>query len=68
MNILKTLLPPPPPASFGVWKWTPDGNRVCSNCGMLEPDSLPGGCNIWLDEKRFCFYCGTRLLRPEELK
>ena len=52
---------------LGVWKWTPDGNRVCSNCGMLEPDRLPGGCAIWDDEKRYCFHCGTRLLMPNKL-
>ena len=27
---------------LGFWKWTKDGNRICSECGMLEPDSLPG--------------------------
>ena len=65
MNILKAPPPPPPPAPFGFWKWTSDGNRVCSNCGMHEPDCLPGGCVIWDDEKRFCFHCGTRLIYPE---
>lgn len=55
-------------AGIGVWKWNKDGDLVCSNCGMLEPDSLAHGCTIWPQEKRFCFYCGTRLLRPEELK
>lgn len=67
MNILKAPPPPPPPASIGVWEWTSDGNRKCSNCGMLEPDCLPGGSVIWLDEKRYCFHCGTRLLLSEDL-
>lgn len=67
MNILKAPPPPPPPVPIGVWKWTPDGNRVCSNCGMLEPDSLPGGCAIWDNEKRYCFHCGARLLMPNKL-
>lgn len=51
---------------FGFWKWTKDGNRICSECGMLEPDSLPGACAIYKPEKRFCFFCGTRLIYPEE--
>ncbi len=51
----------------GVWKWNADGNKTCSNCGMLEPDCLPGASVIWPQEKRYCFYCGTRLLQPEDL-
>lgn len=51
----------------GVWKWTKEGDKICSNCGMLEPDCLPGACVIWPQEKRYCFYCGTRLLQPEDL-
>lgn len=50
----------------GFWKWTKDGDRMCSECGMLEPDSLPGACAIYKPEKRYCFYCGARLIYPEE--
>ena len=53
-----------PPTGF--WKWTSDGNRVCSKCGMLEPDSLPGACTLYPSEKHYCFYCGARLIYPEE--
>ena len=53
---------------IGVWKYDSDGNLYCSYCGMLEPDCLPGACVIWPDEKRYCFMCGTRLLRPDELQ
>ena len=52
-----------PPTGF--WKWTPEGNRVCSKCGMLEPDSLPGACAINPSEKRYCFFCGARLIYPK---
>lgn len=51
---------------LGFWKWTKDGDRICSCCGMLEPDSLPGACAIYKPEKRYCFYCGARLIYPEE--
>ena len=51
---------------LGCWKWTKDGNRQCSICGMLEPDSLPGACAIYKPEKRYCFHCGARLIYPEE--
>ena len=51
---------------MGFWKWTKDGDRVCSECGMLEPDCLPGACAIHKPEKRFCFFCGARLIYPEE--
>ena len=51
---------------LGYWKWTKDGDRVCSRCGMLEPDCLPGACVIWPKEKRYCFHCGARLIYPEE--
>ena len=68
MSIFKAPPPPPPPASMGVWKWTSNGNRECPNCGMLEPNCLPGGGAIYDDEKRYCFYCGTRLFHPDELK
>lgn len=50
----------------GFWKWTKDGNRICSECGMLEPDSLPGACAIYPSEKRYCFFCGARLIYPRE--
>ena len=50
---------------IGFWKWTKDGNRVCSHCGTLEPDSLPGACAIYSSEKRYCFFCGTRLIYPK---
>ena len=51
---------------LGYWKWTKEGDRVCSRCGMLEPDCLPGACVIWPNEKRYCFHCGARLIYPEE--
>lgn len=54
--------------TLGVWKYDSEGDLHCSKCGMTEPDSLPKGCTIWPEEKRFCFYCGARLLHPDELK
>ena len=54
--------------TLGVWKYDSEGDLHCSKCGMTEPDSLPKGCAIWPKEKRFCFYCGARLLHPDELK
>ena len=51
---------------IGFWKYTSDGSRKCSECGMLEPDSLPGACTIYEPEKRYCFYCGARLIYPEK--
>ena len=54
--------------TLGVWKYDSEGNLHCSKCGMTEPDSLPKGCIIWSEEKRFCFYCGARLLHLDELK
>lgn len=54
--------------TLGVWKYDSEGNLHCSKCGMMEPDSMPKGCTIWPDEKRYCFFCGARLLHPNDLK
>ena len=53
-----------PPTGF--WKWTSEGHRVCSKCGMLEPAVLAGAHAVYESEKRYCFYCGARLIYPEE--
>lgn len=47
------------------WKWAPDGDKICAECGMLEPDCLPGACVIWPHEKRYCFYCGRKMINVE---
>ena len=50
---------------MGVWKLTPNGTRVCSHCGMPEPNHIPGDDAICDQEKNFCFKCGTRLIFPK---
>lgn len=50
---------------LSFWKLGSDGNKYCAKCGMLEPDSLPGACVIWPNEKRYCFYCGSKMQNVE---
>ncbi len=49
---------------YGYWKNMEQGVRVCTNCGSIVPvenavEAIP------LEENRFCYYCGARMVRQQ---